>query len=269
MTEERLRRRATFDEAALLYDEARPGYPAALFDDLVALSGIPPGGRILEIGPGTGQATLPLARWGYRILAIELGAQLAAVARDNLAAYPGVEVRTGAFEDWSVEAGAFDLALAATMFHWLDPASAYPTIARALRPGGAIALCWSTHVRSEADRGFFDAAQAVYDREAPRMTNMIEGNWSLPRADEVPDRAAEEVTRTGLFGPVAARRYRWDEGYDAAGYLRLLGTYSDHRRLDPAARERLFRGLAELIETRYGGRITKGYLTVLYVARRV
>ena len=59
MTEEQTRLRATFDQAGWLYDEARPGYPEALFDDVVAVSGIPPGGRILEIGCGTGQAILP------------------------------------------------------------------------------------------------------------------------------------------------------------------------------------------------------------------
>jgi ubiquinone/menaquinone biosynthesis C-methylase UbiE len=56
MAEERAKLRAIFDEAALLYDEVRPGYPEELFDDIVALSGIPSGGRILEIGCGTGQA---------------------------------------------------------------------------------------------------------------------------------------------------------------------------------------------------------------------
>ncbi len=61
MAEEKPPLRATFDRAALLYDEARPGYPEALFDDVVSLSRLPPGGRILEIGCGTGQATLPFA----------------------------------------------------------------------------------------------------------------------------------------------------------------------------------------------------------------
>jgi protein-L-isoaspartate O-methyltransferase len=78
---DRERRRSTFDEAAELYDRARPGYPAALFDDLVELAGIGPGSRVLEIGPGTGQATVPLAERGCRIVAVELGPQLAAVAR--------------------------------------------------------------------------------------------------------------------------------------------------------------------------------------------
>ena len=71
-----------------LYDEVRPGYPEELFDDVVSLSGIPAGGRILEIGCGTGQATVPFARRGYRILCVELGENLAAVARRNLEAIP-------------------------------------------------------------------------------------------------------------------------------------------------------------------------------------
>src|SRR5215210_5494927 len=68
MAEERDGLRTTFDEAASLYDEVRPGYPEDLFDDIVSLSGIPSGGRILEIGCGTGQATVPFALRGYRDL---------------------------------------------------------------------------------------------------------------------------------------------------------------------------------------------------------
>src|SRR5690348_2105073 len=91
--------RQTFDQYAQLYDEARPGYPETLFDDIVSLSGIPAQGRILEIGCGTGKATVPMARRGYHILAIELGANLAAVARRNLELYPQARVYTGSFED--------------------------------------------------------------------------------------------------------------------------------------------------------------------------
>ena len=127
MTEERHRLRATFDQVALLYDEARPGYPEALFDDVVSLSEMSSGGRILEIGCGTGQATVPFARRGYRILCIGLGENLASVARSKLAPYPQVEMRTGAFEDWPEERSAFDLAVSAEAFHWLNetPGSAF------------------------------------------------------------------------------------------------------------------------------------------------
>src|SRR5918911_3342325 len=103
MDDRRNRLQTIFDEAASLYDEVRPGYPEDLFDDVVSLSGIPAGGRILEIGCGTGQATVPFARRGYRILCIELGENMAAVARGNLKAYPRAAVRVGPFEEWQVQ----------------------------------------------------------------------------------------------------------------------------------------------------------------------
>lgn len=257
--------RATFDRAALLYDEARPGYPEALFDDVISLSSIPPDGRILEIGCGTGQATLPFARRGYRIHCIELGANLAAVARHKLAAYPRAEVHTGAFEEWPVEDGAFDLAIAATAFHWLDPAIAYPKIAHALRPGGAVALFLNLHVHSEASEGFFEAVQEVYLRE---VYETAKDYPPLPRAEEVPEKVKDEIERTNLFGPVTVRKYRWDAAYDSASYIRVLSTYSGNINLDSATRDRLFGGIAELIDTKFGGCITKGYLTTLYTAQR-
>ena len=74
MTDElRATRRAIFDEVPELYDRVRPGYPAQLFEDVVGLSGIGARARVLEIGPGTGQATLPLAQRGYELTAVELG----------------------------------------------------------------------------------------------------------------------------------------------------------------------------------------------------
>jgi SAM-dependent methyltransferase len=266
MAEERDRLRTTFDEAASLYDEVRPGYPDDLFDDIVSLSGIPAGGRILEIGCGTGQATVPFARRGCRILCIELGENMATVARRNLEGYPNAEVHTGAFEESFLQEGAFDLAVSATAFHWLDPAVAYPKAARALRVGGSLALFWNVHVHSNASEGFFEAAQGIYEREAPEIVGP-EDYKGLPRPHEVPDRT-EKIQNTGFFGSIRTRHYRWDETYDAEGYLRVLSTYSGHRSLNDDTRERLFRGIADLIDNGFDGRIVKGYLTTLYVAKR-
>ncbi len=263
---ERDRLRTVFDPVADLYDEIRPGYPDALFDDVVSLSGIPEGGRILEIGCGTGQATLPLARRGYRISCIELGENLAAVARRKLAGYPKAEVKTGNFEDHPVPEGAFDLAVSATAFHWLDPDVAYPKVARSLRPGGFVALFWNEHVATSADRGFFAAVEEVYAREAPEIWNGSYAGPPPPR--DVRDRTGE-IEVSGLFGSVVRHDYRWDQPYDAAGYLRVLDTYSGHRALSEEARTRLFRGISDLIDAEYGGHIVKGYLTTLYAARRL
>jgi|SRR5829696_884459 len=266
MAGERGRLRATFDGAASLYDEVRPGYPHDLFTDVVSLSGIPAGGRILEIGCGTGQATVPFARRGYRVLCVELGENLAAVARRNLQEYPRAEVHTGPFEEWPVQERAFDLAVSATAFHWLDPAVAYPKVARTLRDKASLALFWNVHVHTDADGGFFEQAQRVYEREAPEIVGP-EDYKGLPGPDEVLDRTPE-IEGSGLFEISAIRQYRWDDRYDTAGYLRVLNTYSGHRSLQEDTRERLFRGIAGLIDTRFGGSIVKGYLTTLYVAKR-
>jgi SAM-dependent methyltransferase len=266
MTGDRNMLRTTFDEEASLYDEVRPGYPEELFDDVISLSGIPAGGSILEIGCGTGQATLPFARRGYRVLCVELGENLVAVASRNLEAYPLAEVHIGPFEEWRLQEAVFDLIVSATAFHWLDPGVAYPKVAGALRPRGSLALFWNMHVHTDAAGGFFEEAQRIYEREAPEIVSPDDYKGP-PHPDEVPSRTPE-IEGSGLFEVTATRQYLWDETYDAAGYLRVLSTYSGHRSLGNDARGRLFRGIADLIDQRFGGRIVKGYSTTLYVAHR-
>ena len=60
----------------------------------------------------------------------------------------------------------------------------------------------------------------------------------------------------------------YDEAYDTRRYIRVLSTYSGHRSLSDDTRRRLFRGIADLIDDAFGGRIVKGYLTTLYVAQK-
>src|ERR1700759_1386928 len=103
---ERERLRRTFDEVADAYQAARPEYPAALYEDLLAVTALPPGDRILEIGCATRKDTLPLARRGFPMTCIELGAGLARAARANLAGHD-VSVVEGAFESWRGPAGGW------------------------------------------------------------------------------------------------------------------------------------------------------------------
>jgi len=72
------RLRAGFDRAAEDYQRTRPVCPPQLFDDLVRLAGLEAGDRVIEIGCGTGQATVPLAGRGLAVTAVELGPELAA-----------------------------------------------------------------------------------------------------------------------------------------------------------------------------------------------
>jgi SAM-dependent methyltransferase len=218
---------------------------------------------VLEIGPGTGQATVPLAERGYSVVAVELGAGLAAVARRNLAAHPAAEVVNAPFEDWSPPAEPFDAVVSATAFHWLDPEVRLDRVAAALRPGGALAVVTTWHVAG-GDEAFFAAAQRCYERFMPGTPT----GERLRPASRIPSEAATELARDPRFDPVVTRRYERDIGYTTAEYLDVLATYSNHRALDPAAREDLFACLAALADSEHGGRVVKRYLFELAVAAR-
>jgi SAM-dependent methyltransferase len=253
--------RATFDEDAELYDRARPGYPAALFDDLAELACIGPNCRVLEIGCGTGQATLPLAERGCEIVCVELGANLAAVARRKLAGFALVRVDVAAFEEWPLPPRPFDTVFAATAFHWIDSGVRVARAADALRRGGTLATI-ATHHIAGGDREFFAKVQACYEHWDPATPP---GLRLLP-ASEIPF-DTEELSSSGRFEPATFRRYEFEISYSTTEYIDTLLTYSGHRALAPAAREGLLACIAELIESGYGGRIRKRYLSELRVAR--
>lgn len=256
----------TFDEDAELYDRARPGYPAELFDDLDALAGTGPGCRVLEVGAGTGKATVPLAERGCRITAVELGAGMAAVARRNLARFgSSVDVVTADFETWPLPPEPFDAVVSATAFHWIDPVVRMVRAADALRTGGALAVVATQHVAGGSEE-FFVEVQGCYERFDPATPP---GLRPPAAADVDTSDHDDEVARSGRFGPVAVRRHEWDLTYTTSEYLDVLRTYSGHRALPPEAREGLLGCVAGLIDGRYGGRITKRYLTELRVSRTV
>ena len=251
--------RALFDEAAHDYDEVRPGYPEALTEDILRISALPKDGKILEIGCGTGQATLPFAKRGYAMTCLDVGEAMAAMAREKLEPYPPVRVERTSFEDWQPE-GKFDLVMSATAFHWVPPAVGYPKVASVLEPGGHFARFSNLHPKPYT--GFHKTVQPIYDA--------VFG----PKADKGPstkesiEATASSIDGTGLFGPVEVKTYAWEGRYTTAQYLKLLNTYSDHRALEPKKREKLFEKVAKHIEEAYGGVITRPYLSVLFIAKR-
>jgi SAM-dependent methyltransferase len=261
MTAPREQLRRTFDEVAELYDRARPAYPAELYDDLARIAGLAPGARVLEIGCGTGQATRDLARRGYAITCIELGKSLAAVARRRLAEFGRVEVVTSSFEDWEPRGAPFDLVFAATSWHWLDPDVRYVKAAEVLAPGSVLGLVTTGHVLPEGADPFFAEVQEVYEEVGEgRMEPLRPEDFSDDRAD---------IEASELFGDVQVCRYLTDVAYTADEYIALLETFSGHRVMEPAARERLYRGVRRLIGARPDRVARKHYLFVLHVAHKL
>lgn len=255
--------KTTFDAVAELYDRGRPTYPPEIFDELVALSGTPGGGRVIEIGCGTGQATVAMAKRGYRITAVELGPNLASIAARNLAPYPNVDVQVAAFEDWPLPPEPFDLVMAATSFHWLDADLSVPKIAAALRPGGAVAIISGGHVAGGTSQFFVDV-QDCYERHMPGTPPGLR----LTRSEALPAGMPAAFGESRLFERARHRRHVWLRDFTAQTYTDELNTYSNHIALAPENRDALLACVRALIDRRYGGAITKAYVTDLDVALR-
>lgn len=259
--DKRARRRKLFDEVADLYARVRPGYPDGTFDEIWSQAGLDVDAKILEIGCGTGQATIPLLRRGATVVALEIGPHLADLARVAVAPYGGrSRIITSDFDRWDVPACAFDLVLAATSFHWLDPQTRCIRVARALRDRGWLAVLANVHVSDESGDRFFRRSQDAY-AEAFEADGRSSG---LPMASSLSPAAVDEQ----LFGRREHRMYRWTQAFDAKSYVETLATYSENRDIPEPARERLFDQLAAIIRNEFSNAIEKHWVTSLTLARR-
>jgi SAM-dependent methyltransferase len=253
-------RRFIFNEVADLYERARPGYPDQLIDDVVTLSGIAPTGRILEIGAGTGKATEAFAPCGFEMVCLEPGVAMASFLRAKVSAFPRVRVLSSTFEDWPLEAGAFDLVISAQAFHWVAPEVRFIKSAAVLSNGGTLAifgnsvLCKGSPLR--------DALDDAYQRHAPELGRTPLASWHADARSVI-----KSFDDSGRFQAVRWLKYPWSIEYTTEAYLVLLQTHSDHQILPPDRLEPLLTAVGQVIEE-HGGTINIPYETHLYVARR-
>jgi SAM-dependent methyltransferase len=272
--------REGFERIAVAYDQARPGYPPALFAALNTGCGLNASGRVLEVGCGTGQATRSLADRGCEVHCVELGANLAALARSNLGRCTNVRIEVASFEDVDLGSEDFDLVFSATAFHWIDPEIGYPKVARVLRPGGSFALVTNAHVAGGTQDLIADAVQDLHGRFAPEV-----GPWQFTTIAQVAERAAatgdiaelwSRVDRSfvapprvdHLFERPSVSLFPWTAEYDRDGYLAMLATQSIYILMEPQRRDELLAGIGHVIDQRLDGHITKQYLAILATARK-
>ena len=263
MAETKLRRQS-YNRIAALYDSARPGYPPALFDDILAYADIPGIPRILEVGGGSGQATLPLAQRGCAIDCIEPGPDLAAIAREKLAAYPSVNVIGADFESFLPPAAGYDVLLSATAFHWVAPDVRFRKARALLKPGGTLALFWHRPAETKISRHFNNALQQVYARLAPALARDYE---NPPPPAAVKTEYEDLIPGSGCFTDLAIRKHDVATAYSAADYVNLMRTWSDHLALEAGQLTRLCAGIEELIQTEFAGEIVRETVALLYLAR--
>ncbi|MEO7992828.1 MAG: methyltransferase domain-containing protein [bacterium] len=255
-------RRLTFNADPERYDRARPEYPAAIFDDIALLAALQRGATVLEVGCGTGKATRALAERGYRVVGLDIGADMAAVARRNLAGFPEVMIEVGEFERWDAGGRQFDAIASFSAWHWIDPAVGYERAAEFLVPRGRIVLVGGGHAYPEGFDPFFSEIQATYTAigEAAEV-------WPPPSPEEVPDKFADLAT-SPYFTDFQTKRYLWTIDYTTEQYIDVLNTYSGHSTIAPEKRAILYNAIRSLMAQREADRITKHFQTILHIATR-
>jgi SAM-dependent methyltransferase len=240
-------RAVIFGREADTYDEARPSYPGAVIDHIVSLV---TARDALEVGAGTGKATMAMARSGLRLTCLEPSARMAAILESKQ--LPGVNVAVTTFEEWEGPGDSLDLIYAAQAWHWVDREIGFPKALSALRPGGGLALMWNIPV----DR--YGRHPEVYARHAPHL--FAERDERIKRRDD-----RDWCADMDEAGFVETQRFThmWSEDLTADRYRALYSTYSDHMMLEEPARTHLLDGLARDVES-WGGVATVEYRTEVF-----
>jgi SAM-dependent methyltransferase len=250
--------RSVFGRDPAAYDRARPGHPDEVYEILRERCGLGPGTSVLEVGPGTGQVTRRLLELGAApVVAVEPDPEL---ARYLASAIDGsVGIRQAPLEEVELPADVFDLAVAASSFHWVDAERGLAAVFAALRREGWWAMWWTHYGDKDRPDPFRDA-----------IDPLVGGLASSPGARGFardPEAALRALADAG-FEEARLDRIQGTYEFDTAGIRALFASFSPFIVLEDAERERLLDEIARVAEDEFGGRVVKPVSTPVYTARK-
>jgi SAM-dependent methyltransferase len=241
------------------YDAGRPEYPPQLYDVLTHRCGLGPGTSTLEIGPGTGRVTRQLLAAGASVTAVEPNAGMAAWLRDAFTSEP-LRVVQAPLEDAVLDEAAFDLAVAGTSIHWVDPDAAAGQLRRALRRGGSLALWWMLFEDPWRPDAFDEALPTIFGSPA-----------SVRSARGLPFQVEEELIcgqlRAAGVADVESQMIRSHHVLDTSQLRDLYATTAVILRRPPQEQARVLEAMVRMIEDEFQGRVARTFVTALYTGR--
>lgn len=244
----------SFGADAERYDRARPSYPDAMVERIVAAS---PGLDFLDVGCGTGIASRQFQAAGCRVLGVDVDARMADQARQH-----GLEVEVSRFESWEPAGRTFDAVVGGQTWHWVDPVAGAVKAAEVLRPGGRLALFWNVFQPTPEVAKAFSEIQVRVLPDAPLNP------WAVPVLDLYKGgfaKTAEGIRETGAFGEPEQWQWEWQRLYTRDEWLDQLFTFGAMSQLPPAQLAELRAATRTAIDA-LGGTFTMPYLTVVVTA---
>jgi SAM-dependent methyltransferase len=227
-----------------------------MVDDIVALL---PGTAVVEVGAGTGKATVQFGVRDLEIACIEPDPQMAAVLTENCGELPNVTVTVSAFEDFEA-ARVYDGLIAAQSWHWTDPVRRWGKAASLLREGGVIALFWNrtqSHLTPLAP-----AVTQVYLRHGIPASGAVSPDKTPPAWP------GDELEMQPTFADVEVRTYSSVHNYSTREWCDYMASTSNLLILDSAKRLEVLTDLARVIDDEGGGVLEEHRRCDLYLARR-
>ncbi|WP_406206196.1 class I SAM-dependent methyltransferase [Kitasatospora sp. NBC_01560] len=244
----------SFGADAARYDRARPRYPDALVEAVVAAG---PGRDLLDVGIGTGISARPFRAAGCTVLGVDADPRMAAFARHD-----GFDAEVAAFEAWDPAGRTFDTVVAGQTWHWIDPVAGAAKAARVLRPGGRLAVFWNVFRPSPATAGAFSAVYRCVLPDSPLNP------WAGPVAQAYEGlfaKAADGIRQAGAFGEPQQWRFDWERRYTREEWLDQLRTGGDAGRIPPDRFEELLAGFGAAVDA-LGGAFTMPFTSVVVTA---
>ena len=247
--------RRVFDTIPEQFDKYRPRYCPALFQDLIEYAGIGPGKAVLEIGPGTGQATDPILDTGCDYHAIELGEHLYGMMERKYGDRPNFHIVLGDFINHDFGAQRFDMVYSAATIQWIPEDVAFSKTFDLLKPGGTLAMMLTVSEYRTPNPALYEQIQKVYDAHFKPETRYSHSGFRYERAPEY-----------GYVG-FEKREYPGRRTFTAEEYVAFCGTHSDHMVIPEPHSSLFFDGLRDAVLAA-GDRIVFNDTYALYLARR-
>lgn len=255
----------TFDTVVAQYDKMRPGYVPELFQAIFDYVQIDENSKAVEVGSGSGQATLPVLQKGCGLISVEYGENFSALLKEKFKDYPKFSVITGKFEDVELPSDSFDLVFSATAFHWVPEETGYKKVFDMLKSGGAFAR-FANRPRNCKDAPELAAEiQALYDEYYNSCHNIKSGTRKWFTEDDA--KAISLIPEKYGFTDISCHLFYRDRIFTADEYIQLLGTYSDHIAIEESIRNVFFAKIKDAIN-RHGGTITINDTMDLELARK-